>query len=45
MAEETMSVFRQVVRNILAALQTSKVDDDDDELHDLALHIGHAGKL
>jgi hypothetical protein len=43
MAEGTMDLFRQAVRNILATLQMPDVDDN--ELHDLTLRIGHAGKL
>jgi hypothetical protein len=43
MAEGTIDLFRQAVRNMLAALQMPDVDDN--ELHDLTLRIGHAGKL
>jgi hypothetical protein len=43
MAEGTIDLFRQAVRNMLAALQMPDVDDT--ELHDLTLRIGHAGKL
>ena len=43
MAEGTIDLFRQAVRNMLAALQMPDVDNN--ELHDLTLRIGHAGKL
>jgi hypothetical protein len=43
MAEERMDLLRQVVRNMLAALQMPEVDDT--ELHDLTLRIGHTGEL
>jgi hypothetical protein len=43
-AEGTIDLFRQAVRNMLAALQMPDVNDDN-ELHDLTLRIGHAGKL
>jgi hypothetical protein len=38
-----MDLFRQVVRNMLAALDMPDVGDD--ELDDLTLRVGHAGKL
>ena len=44
MAKGTIDLFRQAVRNMLATLQMPDVDDND-ELHDLTLRIGHAGKL
>jgi len=43
MAEGTMDLFRQAVRNMLAALQMPVLDDN--ELHDLTLRISHAGKF
>jgi hypothetical protein len=43
MAEETIDLFQQAVRNMLAALQMPDVDEN--ELHDLTLRIGYAGKL
>ena len=43
MTAGSMDSFRQVVRNMLAALRMSDVGDD--ELHDLILHIGHTSKL
>ena len=43
MSEESLDLLQQAVRNILAALQMPDVDDNE-QLHDLALHIGHIGK-
>jgi hypothetical protein len=42
-AEGQMDLFRQAVRNMLAALQMPDVDDN--ELHDLTLRVGHTGKF
>jgi hypothetical protein len=38
-----MHLLRQTVRYLLATMQMADVDDN--ELHDLTLHIGHTGKL
>ena len=43
MAEGQMNLFRQAVRNMLAALQMPDVNEN--ELHDLTLRIGHTSKL
>jgi hypothetical protein len=43
MAEGQMDLFRQAVRNMLVALQMPDVGDD--ELDDLTLRDGHAGKI
>jgi len=43
MAEGQMNLFRQAVRNMLAALRMPDVNEN--ELHDLTLRIGHTGKL
>jgi hypothetical protein len=43
MAEDRIDLLRQAVRSMLAALQMPDVDDN--ELHDLTLHIGYTGEL
>lgn len=43
MSEERLGLLRQAVRNMLAALQMPDIDDN--ELHDLTLHIGHTGRI
>jgi hypothetical protein len=43
MAETSMDAVRQAVRMIVAALHLHSVDED--EVHELALRIGHTGKL
>jgi hypothetical protein len=43
MNERGMDLFRQIVRNMITALGMPAVDDD--ELDDLTLLTGHAGKL
>jgi hypothetical protein len=44
MSEERLDLLRQAVRNMLAALQMPDIDDDN-ELHDLTLHVGHTGRM
>lgn len=43
MAEDWISLLQQAVRGVLAALKMPDVDDE--ELHDLAIHIGYTGEL
>lgn len=43
MTEGGMDMFRQIVGSMVTALGMPAIDDD--ELDDLTLHTGHAGKL
>ncbi|KIN09005.1 hypothetical protein OIDMADRAFT_48841 [Oidiodendron maius Zn] len=42
MAEDRIDLLRQAARSMLAALQM--LDVDDNELHDLTLHVGYIEK-